>query len=259
MTWAMLNDAARCIGCRGCQVACKQWNDLEAEATRNHGGYENPGTLTSRTWTRIRFRERERDGRLSWVFSKVQCMHCLEPACVSVCTVGALQRSPEGPVVYAAERCIGCRYCQYACPFGVPKYEWHEALGLIRKCTLCIDRVGAGLRPVCAQTCPTRAIVFGERDELVAEAHRRIRAQPARYVDHVYGEHEVGGTGVLAIAPAEPEALGLPALGRAPATRYSESVVRSLPLALAATVASLTALHLFTHRRDRVRSEEGGS
>jgi len=256
MSVAMLNDVSRCIGCRGCQLACKEWNDLEARRTRNRGSYQNPAALDARTYTLIRFAESEEGGRLRWDFTKLQCMHCEHPGCVSVCTVGALQKTAEGPVVYDERRCIGCRYCEYACPFEVPKYEWDKPLGLIAKCTLCAGRLGAGMQPSCVKACPVGAISFGERDELLAEAHDRIRTHPARYFDHVYGEHEAGGTSVLYIGPSDPVALGLPRLGSEPVTRYAEAVMKATPFTVVAVAAALGGISWYTHRRNDVREQE---
>ena len=256
MSVAMLNDVTRCIGCRSCQLACKEWNDLEATRTRNRGSYENPPRLSANTYTRMRFHEFEERGRLRWVFTKLGCMHCVDPGCVSVCTVGALQKTAAGPVVYDATRCIGCRYCEYACPFGVPKYDWDDPLGLIGKCTFCAGRLGAGMAPSCAKACPVDAIAFGERDELLAEAHRRIRDHRGRYFDHVYGETEAGSTNVLYIGPCDPAELGLPPLGPEPVTRYSEAVMRAAPLTIVAVAAALSGIAWYTHRRDDVRASE---
>ena len=190
MTYAMLFDASKCTACRGCQVACKQWNDLPGEVTKNTGSYQNPPRLSADTWLVMEFHEVENGDGLKWGFRRTACMHCLEPACVSACPVGALHKTDEGPVHYDDDRCIGCRYCMLACPFDVPTFTWDKGLmegAVIRKCNFCVDRLGSGLEPACAKTCPPGALVFGERDELIAEAHARIDAEPAKYVPHVYG------------------------------------------------------------------------
>ncbi len=196
MTRAMLIDLTRCIGCRGCQAACKQWHDLPGETTHNTGSNQNPPWISGKTRTMVTFNEVEQNGQLDWVFAKRQCMHCEHPGCASACTVGALRKTADGPVVYDASKCIGCRYCQYACPFDVPAYEWDEVLGLIGKCDFCVDRLAEGMEPACVKACPTEAITFGERDELLAEArpahHRQFehlrqphlrRARGGRHVD----------------------------------------------------------------------------
>ena len=164
-TAAMLYDATRCVGCRSCEVACKDWNGLPPE---------EPSTdTTAYTWTLIK---QYREGN-SESFRKIQCLHCLHPACVAVCTVGALRKMEEGPVVYHANRCIGCRYCQYGCPYQIPKFQWDQALGLIGKCTMCADRQAEGKMPACVEACPVGALSFGTRIEMVEEAYSRIHQE----------------------------------------------------------------------------------
>ena len=207
---AILQDNTRCIGCRACQVACKQWNQLPAEKTEFFAGpgYQNPKDLSAYTWTLITYNQVERRGRFDWVFGRLMCMHCNEPACASVCPVGALDKTPEGPVIYRASRCIGCRYCMMACPFQVPKFQWDIALPLIQKCTMCADRIAEGLEPACAKVCPTDAITFGDRDERIHEADKRIQLAPNDYIHHIYGKDEVGGTSVLHLSDVPFDTVG---------------------------------------------------
>jgi formate dehydrogenase iron-sulfur subunit len=197
MPKAMIQDNTKCIGCRACMVACKEWNDLPGEVTDFFAGpgYQNPKDLDANNFTIITFAEKVEHG--DWVFGRQLCMHCLEPACVSVCPTVALKKTEIGPVVLDSDRCIGCRYCMLACPFLVPKYDYNLLNPKISKCTMCHDRVTNDLRPACATVCPTSAISFGDRDEMLAEAKRRIADNPTRYVPHVYGEHEAGGTSVF--------------------------------------------------------------
>jgi formate dehydrogenase iron-sulfur subunit len=250
MSYAVLVDLTRCIGCRSCQVACKAWNDKQAEETSCLGRYDNPPTLSADTWTVVRFTEVEDNGRFHWVFNKIQCMHCLDPACVSVCTVGALQKTEAGPVTYDQDRCIGCRYCQYGCPFGVPKFEWGERLGLISKCNFCEDRLAVGMEPACVKACPADALVFGERDDLLTEGRARIAARPQKYVNYVYGEKEVGGTSYLYLSPVPFEKLGFPALDMHPLTSVSESIMSSTPFTMVGAVAAIGGFYWLTHQQD---------
>ena len=145
---SFLIDMTKCTGCRGCQVACKQWNQLEAEKTEffSGEGYQNPPAMSEYTYTRIKFRDYQKNGQNEFAFYKEMCMHCNDPACASACPVGAFRKTPEGPVIYNADRCIGCRFCMVACPFGVPKYEWSKGLPLVKKCTGCYDRIMEGLQ-----------------------------------------------------------------------------------------------------------------
>ena len=238
-TATMLYDATRCVGCRSCEVACKEWNDLP----------EEPGPLsdtTAHTWTLIK----QYQGEAGESFRKYQCMHCLEPACVAVCTVGALRKTEAGPVVYDATKCIGCRYCQFACPFGVPKFEWENALGLIGKCTFCADRLADGQIPACAEACPFGALTFGTRKEMLEEARSRIQQDPDTYLDHIYGEIEAGGTSVLFLSAVPFEALGLPTLDCAPVAQASVMVANATPLTFGSAMAVFSAIYWLTKRRN---------
>jgi formate dehydrogenase iron-sulfur subunit len=258
MSKAMLNDLVRCIGCRSCQVACKQWNDTPAEVTRQTGTYSNPPSLSAKTWTLIDYREVEHDDQLAWSFAKRQCMHCEHPACVSACIVGALRKTPNGPVVYDDYKCIGCRYCMVACPFGIPTFEWDKTIPYIRKCTFCVDRLEMGMEPACAKACPTGAIVFGERDELIAEARARIKNNPDRYIDHVYGEKEAGGTSVLYVSGIPLEKLGFPALSSAPMSVFSDVAMAAVPPGIVVVTAAMGGIYWFAKRREKMAQLEVG-
>jgi len=182
MSMAILTDLTRCIGCEACVWACKEINELPKE---NDGG-----KLDSTTWTTLR--------RYQGIHIRQQCMHCLNPTCVSVCPVAALEKTKEGPVIYHENRCMGCRYCILACPFEIPKYEWDNNLPKVQKCIMCyIKRISRGQQPACTSVCPTGATQFGNRDELINVARRRIEKNKDRYVDHIYGVQEAGGTSVL--------------------------------------------------------------
>jgi len=190
----ILNDVTRCIGCEECVAACKEINSLPAEDPPPRVGHSRSG-LTATRWTSIVRRPEGANVR-------VQCRHCREPACVSVCPVGALQKTPEGPVTYDRSVCIGCRYCKMGCPYGIPQYEWNALNPSVRKCILCYEKLASGEadRPACVGECPMEATTFGSREAMVAEARRRIAAEPDRYIDHIWGEHEVGGSSVLYIS-----------------------------------------------------------
>jgi formate dehydrogenase iron-sulfur subunit len=256
MSKGVLVDLNKCIGCRACQVACKQWNELTAEETTNRGTYENPPHLSAHTFTRIRFNEVADNGNFHWVFAKQQCMHCEHPACVAACLVGALQKNEFGAVVYDDKKCIGCRYCMMACPFGIPTFEWEEPLPWIRKCTFCSDRQGGGLEPACVTACPTGALKFGERDELIAVARGRISAKPDEYVDHIYGEKEVGGTSWLYLSPVPFERIGFPTVRDTAVTINAERAMSAVPPALFAVAALMTGLYWVIKRKDRLNRAE---
>jgi formate dehydrogenase iron-sulfur subunit len=257
----MLTDLTKCIGCGWCQRACQEWNDLSATASSEG----NDPCLSADTWTLPELQQVNVDGQLHRVFVKRQCMHCVDPACVSACPVGALQKEDNGAVTYDCTRCIGCRYCMVACPFGIPKFEWNEPLPRIRKCTFCMDRQVDGLEPACAAACPTGALTFGPREALIAEAQARIKANRGTYVDHIYGKDELGGTSWLYISPVPFEKLGFPALKSEPVTQLSESVATFGTAGVAASVTVLLGglYYWFSGRKKEielqdVETSEGG-
>jgi formate dehydrogenase iron-sulfur subunit len=183
--------------------------------------------------------EVEQDGETHRIFVKRQCMHCENPACVSACPVGALQKLENGAVVYDCTRCIGCRYCMVACPFSIPKFEWDERLPRIRKCTFCADRQADGLAPACATACPAGALTFGKREALIAEAQGRIETEPDRYFHHIYGQDELGGTSWLYLSPVPFELIDFPALESEPVTTLSEAVATYGTAGVATSVSLL--------------------
>jgi len=251
MSVGVLYDSTKCIGCRGCQVACKQWNERKAEQTTNTGSIENPPLMTAKTVTKIKFAEVEYNGKFQFVFAKQQCMHCEEPACVTACPVSALQKHPEGAVTYDDKRCFGCRYCMVACPFGIPNFDWDTPVPWIRKCTFCFDRQGGGLQPACVTTCPTSALLYGNREDLLVEARARISASPGRYVDHIYGEKEVGGTSWLMLSPVPFDLLGFPKLQQEPVVANVERAMGFVPPVLVGMAALMTGIYWVTKRRSQ--------
>jgi formate dehydrogenase iron-sulfur subunit len=214
---AILYNATRCTACRGCQAACKQWNEIDEEIPTsengvdavNEGSYENPPELSPETWVKMRFTEVERQGGLSWLFTRRGCMHCVEASCLEVCPTGAISRQ-DGFVIIDQEWCVGCSYCVQACPFHIPHKD--ERSGTARKCTSCIDRRTNGLEPACVKTCPTDALVFGDRATLLAEGKQRVQTLKAagQSAAYLYGDTELDGLHVLYILDDAPEVYGLP-------------------------------------------------
>ncbi|PLX88745.1 MAG: formate dehydrogenase [Desulfuromonas sp.] len=254
---AFLIDMTKCTGCRGCQVACKQWNQLEAEETEffSGEGYQNPPAMSEYTFTRIKFRDYQKNGQNEFAFYKEMCMHCNEPACASVCPVGAFQKTEEGPVIYKADRCIGCRFCMIACPFGVPKYEWSKGLPLVKKCTGCHSRIKEGLEPACATACPT-AISYGPRDEMIKLAEQRLARYPDRYINKVYGKEEAGGTTVIYLTSLPFDELGFKAVTLRPLPGYTWQALRLVPGIFLSVGGGLSAFSWITHRRERLKREQ---
>ena len=252
-----LIDTTKCTGCRGCQVACKQWNQLSAEKTRffSGEGYQNPPAMSEYTFTRIKFKDYQKNGQNEFAFYKEMCMHCNEPACASVCPVGAFTKSDEGPVVYNAGRCIGCRFCMVACPFGIPKYEWSKALPLVKKCTGCYSRIKEGMEPACATACPT-AITYGNRSDMIKEAQRRLKNRPKHYFQEIYGKEEAGGTSILYLTHQPLDELGFKKVTQRPLPSYTWQALRLVPGIFLTVGGGLSLLSWFTHRKERLKREE---
>jgi formate dehydrogenase iron-sulfur subunit len=257
----MLIDITKCVGCGKCVRACKLDNDLEWRDDQPATGPD--AELASSNWSIVqansvetieesRLGPRRRVGRR---YKKFQCLHCLEPACASACFVAALHKSEEGPVVYDGDRCVGCRYCLMACPFGVPTFEWDETFGRVQKCDFCIERTGEGEPSACAEACPQGAITFGRRGELLEEAWRRIDGD-TDYVRHVYGETEVGGTSVMYLSDVPFEELGFRmGLPTDPLPTYTWEVSRILPPFAAGFTVTIMALWARRQKIQREREE----
>ena len=231
-----LIDITQCVGCGACQSACKETNQLPADEEK---------TLSPTAYTALQ----ETDG----TYVRRMCQHCLEPTCVSVCPVGAFQKTAMGPVLYDESKCIGCRYCLQACPFQAPRYEWTSNWPRVRKCRMCAERVAEGRLPACAEACPTGATKFGDRDELLKEAWARINAEPDKYVHKVYGEHEVGGTSVLYVTSTPFEKLGFNTkLEMNPLPVLTHNALEKIPGVVSVGATLLYGIYWITSRRDEV-------
>ena len=236
----VLVDLTRCIGCRACENACRVRAGFGPLPTAAIGYGAGEGQLSFRTRTFIDFR----DGNLKPKLPvKRQCMHCLEPACVSVCPVAALEKTAAGPVVYHENVCIGCRYCILACPFSVPKYEWDNALmPRVGKCDFCADRQAKGQSPACVATCPTGALKFGTRGGVLQEAKARVDSQPNRYTS-IYGEDVVGGTSWIYLSDTAPEEVGFPrGLPKEPLPALTWKAISNLPFVVIGVALILSAV-----------------
>lgn len=210
---AKLVDVSRCIGCKACQSACMEWNDLRGSVGTNEGFYTNPADLDDQTWTLMRFREEVIDGSLQWLILKDGCFHCEDPGCLRACPApGAIIQFSNGIVDFNQEACIGCGYCISGCPFNVPRLRKEDSK--VYKCTLCSDRVAVGLEPACVKACPTGAIHFGSGEEMLRQANDRLDDLRERGFAKaaVYDPKGVKGTHVVMVLPHgdRPEAYGLP-------------------------------------------------
>jgi formate dehydrogenase iron-sulfur subunit len=256
--YALLFDSTLCIGCRSCELACEAENALGRTKDEIFQGRDanDARALAPDVYTYVTFHQLEADPSTA-AFGKVQCMHCIEPACVSSCPVGALEKTEEGPVVWREDLCLGCRYCMMACPFLVPRFEWDSRNPRIRKCDMCYERLLEGKSPACVASCPTGAMKFGKRDDLLSEAYRRIADRPRKYVHHVYGEHEAGGTDFLHLASRPFDELGY---RRDLPTRsyrdYTRPAMATIPYIMSGLAAMLGAVAWVVNRREQVEVGE---
>ncbi len=200
--FGVLYDSTRCVGCQTCEITCAETHGLPAPTDAPAAGVIRKTSENCRTVVNL-FNTSKGE-----VYSKNQCMHCNEPACVAACLTQAMYKTQEGPVIWRGNKCMGCRYCMVSCPFDVPKFEYFSSNPKIIKCDMCYDRVKEGKIPACAENCPAEAITFGTRRELIHEARKRIHDQPDVYADLIYGEDEVGGTGELYVSPVPPQESG---------------------------------------------------
>jgi Fe-S-cluster-containing dehydrogenase component len=267
----MLYDTTRCIGCKTCVVACKQANDCEVEPGPFRDRlYDAPVDLDANTKNVIKLYH---EG-YSRSYVKRQCMHCVDPACASACMLGSLHKDPNtGVVGYDPTYCVGCRYCQIACPFSVPKFQFSKAVPKIVKCELCRHRIvdaavrGAdgftrypkGQGPACCEVCPRQAVIYGLRDELLAEGKRRIAAHPGRYYqDRIYGETDGGGTQVVYLSHVPFEKIGLPALGERSVPQLMNTIQQGVYRGFLAPLALYAGLAAVIFRNRRRGGGEGG-
>jgi len=227
----ILVDTTMCIGCRRCEFACRQSHDLPSGSMEDYDDrsvFESYRRPHNASYTVVNEFDNPRNEDLP-VHAKIQCMHCDYPACVSACVVGAFSKQENGTVLWDAGKCIGCRYCMIACPFEIPTFDYDKALEPeIRKCDLCYSRTSEGKLPACLEICPMEVMKYGKRHELLELAHKRIYDRPEAYVDHVFGEQEVGGTSWLYLAGIGFSEMNFPDLGQDPAPGASESLQHAI-------------------------------
>jgi Fe-S-cluster-containing dehydrogenase component len=252
----MLYDTTRCIGCKTCVVACHEANDLPPD-DRDNPLHDMPQALNDRTKNIIKLFKEE--GRRSYM--KQQCMHCIDPACVGACMIGALQKREYGIVTWDSNRCIGCRYCQVACPYNIPKFEWASTNPRIIKCEMCLHRLKEGRITACCEVCPREAVVFGKYTDLVADAQQRLADHPDRYVDRIYGLEDGGGTQVIYLSHVPFEKLGLPELGNEPVPELNRTIQHGIykgMIAPAALYAVMGAVAMRNRRAGKKDDDKGG-
>ncbi|MDR0578521.1 MAG: formate dehydrogenase subunit beta [Candidatus Accumulibacter sp.] len=257
---AKLIDVSACTGCKACQSACMEWNDLRPEIGHNAGRLDNPADLSDAAWTVVRFTETERNGRLEWLIRKSGCMHCSDPGCLKSCpSPGAIVQYKNGIVDFQQENCIGCGYCVTGCPFNVPRVSPRDDKAY--KCTLCSDRVAVNLAPACAKACPTGAIRFGAKEDMKAHAETRVAELKERGYSQagLYDPPGVGGTHVMYVLhhADQPESYGgLPANPSiSPLVELWKGVAKPLATLALAGVALGSLFHYVTKGPNEVSKE----
>ncbi|MGE4297713.1 MAG: sulfate respiration complex iron-sulfur protein HmcB [Desulfovibrionaceae bacterium] len=254
----VLFDATRCIGCRKCEAACNTVNELPKPAKP----FDDLTVLDTKRRTDAKaftvVNKYQPAAPANPVFRKVQCNHCLEPACASACFVKAFTKTPEGAVTYNADVCVGCRYCMIACPFSIPAYEYDEPLTpRVMKCTMCHPRIKEGKLPGCVEACPKEALTYGKRDDLLKIARKRIESHPGRYLDHIYGEKEMGGTSWLYLSGVPFEEIGMRTdLGVTSAPELTSGALAAVPVVAGLWPVLLTGIYAINKRKDKVAKEE---
>ena len=254
MSKGVLVDITKCIGCGSCAVACKMWNNLGYKQNVPNQGTQ--ASLGSENWTVVSYKKVEINGETVWRFVKQQCLHCEEPACASVCMSKAIVKTDNGPVLYDPELCVGCRYCMIACPFEIPKYEWDKILPSVAKCQMCAGKIEKGEQVACSSVCPTGALTFGERDELIKLAERTINSD-SKYVKHIYGQKEAGGTSWLYISDVPFEKLGMKTnITTTPIPHFTHEYLKHTPTIFIGGGVLFTALSIYTKRRNEIEKQK---
>lgn len=245
----VLVDTTRCIGCRSCEVACSVTHDNYVPDIKNDNALEKIHDTSDKQWTIVnRFKTEKGD-----VFVKRQCMHCWQPACGAACLVNAMYKTKEGPVTWDGDKCMGCRFCMISCPFDIPKAEYNSWNPRIMKCNMCYERLKEGKKPACVEACPTDTLMFGPKRELMEVARHRVYNHPDKYVRHIYGEHEVGGTGWLYLSAVPFNQIGFRTdLGTTPYPEYTKQFLVSVPLILFGVPALLLGLNELTDRKNKL-------
>jgi Fe-S-cluster-containing dehydrogenase component len=241
----VLTDTTRCIGCRSCERACAEAHGLEVPDIENDNALQEIRTTSEKQWTIVN----RYDTDVGEVFVKQQCMHCWQPACTAACLTNAMLKTEEGPVIWRGNKCLGCRYCMAACPFNIPKYEYDSWNPKVQKCNMCWERLKEGKIPACVAACPTDALMFGNKKQLMEIARVRIYHHPTKYVHQIYGEYEVGGTGWLYLSAVPFDQIGFRTdLGTTPYPEYTKEFLYAVPLIFFGAPALLTGLHFLSKK-----------
>jgi formate dehydrogenase iron-sulfur subunit len=241
---ALFVDITKCSGCEQCVTACVNANKLNIDKANANRATVKDGLSANRLLSIIKI-DRGRFARLS-------CMHCIDPSCVSACLVGGLSKTPEGPIIYDPDKCIGCRYCMLACPFHIPRYEWDKSTPFVKKCSLCYEELQHGGIPACVKTCPNNAILFGNRNNLLQHAHKVIESNNSTYINHIWGETEFGGTSVLYISDVDLGKMGWPDKDTDAIPSLTEPLIKKTPFIGATVAGCLFGLNWIIKRRQEL-------
>ena len=243
----VLVDTTRCIGCRSCERACSVANNLPVPDVEKDGALAQVRDTSDHQWTVVNRFETSKGE----IFVKKQCMHCWQPACGAACLTNAMYKTRTGPVIWRPGKCMGCRFCMISCPFDIPKFEYNSWNPKIQKCSMCAERLEQGKKPACVEACPTDALMFSSKRQLMEVARVRIYSHPERYVHKIYGEYEVGGTGWLYLSAVPFEEIGFRTdLGTTPYPEYTKPFLYGVPLALFGLPALLLGLSQLAHNDD---------
>ncbi len=258
-SYGVLHDTTRCVGCRSCEAACNEVNNLPKpdKPFDDKSVFEEKRRTKTGVFTVVnRYDGVGKDG--GPVYRKLQCNHCLEPACGNVCFVHAFTKSPEGAVVYDPSVCVGCRYCLLACPWSLPGYEYDNAFSpVVVRCTMCYPRIKEGKLPGCVEACPMEALTFGKRDDLIKIARDRIEKHPDRYIDHIYGEKEISGTSWLYLSGVPFDKIGLSThVGVTPPPKLTAGALGAVPMVVGLWPALLTGVWAINKRKEKVAAQE---
>lgn len=251
--YGILIDTTRCAGCRTCEISCAEINNLP-EPDDDADIFDQKRKTSPNHWTIVKGYETSEGDE---IFVKNQCMHCNQPACAAACPTKAMLKTKNGPVIWRADKCMGCRFCMLSCPFDIPKFEYDSPIPKIQKCVMCYERLKEGEVPACVDNCPAEALMFGKRRDLIEEANSRIYNDPDSYVPYIYGENEVGGTGVLYLASVPFEELKFRTnLDKTPYPEFTKDFLYGVPIILTLWPAFLLAMSKAIKSKDEILESE---
>jgi formate dehydrogenase iron-sulfur subunit len=245
--YGILVDVTRCIACEKCVLACVERNNLDPDLAELDRATKDDGLSSNRLSTILKVSDNR--------FARKSCLHCVEPGCVSACLVGGIQKSSSGPVIYDPDKCIGCRYCMLACPFHIPRYQWDKTVPLMIKCDMCYDRLNKHQLPACVEACPQGVLEFGERDDLLKTAKKRIQENPGVYINHIWGEKEFGGTSVIYISDVDLAGAGWPDYEPEAIPHLTEPLIHKTPFIGLSVGLGLVGVNWIIRRRIKLANE----